>query len=158
MRAQSALTLAAVSALILIGASPAFAEVDGDALEGRWAFEAEAFFAFGVTQEIGGELEMTRTGENTYSCHLRVLDHIPEEDVVIRTEQACVATRDGDALVIESVVLSVDPPMYNYVPDNFTLTIVSASRMEGIMHAGGNEEAGEPEPEAVFTRGGALLS
>lgn len=151
-------TPAALAALALLAAPPAFAEVDGDALAGRWSFEAETFFGFGVTQEIGGELEMTRTGENTYSCRMDVLDHIPEDDVVIRTKQVCSAVREGDMLTITSVVIEVDPPHYNYVPDNFTLTIISADRMEGTIHAAGNAEEGEVEPEAVFTRGGALLS
>src|SRR5690606_36830817 len=99
-------------------------------------------------------MELTLVEDGMFVCSLLVFDRIPELDVTIKTEQICVATREGDELRIDSVVLSIDPPGFNYVPDNFMLTVMSASRMEGVMHAGD----GEQTPTAVFTRGGALLS
>jgi hypothetical protein len=152
---------ALIAAAALLAASPALAQEDGpdgarvsdQALAGFWTFDSEPFFAFGVTQNISGEVELRLQPDGTYRCDMSVTDLIPEDDVTIRTEQTCIAVRDGEGLEIYSTVISVDPPDYNYVPDNFTLTIVSDRRMEGVMHAAGDD----PVP-AVFTRGGALLS
>lgn len=157
--------LLAAAALTLAAAPPAAAQdgaeegqgggaqISDESLAGFWTFDSDAFFAFGVTQHISGEVELTLQRDGTYRCQMSVTDLLEEEDVTIRTEQSCIAVRDGDQLEIYSTVLSVDPPGYNYVPDNFTLTIVSDRRMEGVMHTAGDD----PTP-TVFTRGGALLS
>ena len=153
--------LFALAAVAVLAAGPVLAQdaapegtgPSDEALGGFWTFDSEEFFAFGVTQHISGEIELRLQADGTYRCDMQVTDLIPEEDVTIRTEQSCIALRDGDQLEIFSTVISVDPPDYNYVPDNFTLTIISDRRMEGVMHAAGDD----PVP-AVFTRGGALLS
>ena len=142
------------AALILAAASPAPAPTQpDDSLAGVWMFQAAPFFAYNVTQEISGEMELKAAGDGSYTCTFSALDHIPEEEVTIRTEQTCVAVRDGDTLHIESTVISIEPPGYNYVPDNFTLTVQGDCRMSGVMHAAGDEPV-----DAEFRCGGALTS
>ncbi len=156
MRAPGLLLAAALLAAAPVQAESLGAGISDAELEGHWIFEAEPFFAHDITQEISGEMEIVAEGDGNFSCTLWVADHIPEENVVIRTEQLCAATREGDTLHIDSFIVTVDPVEYwfNYVPDNFTLTIESGRRMIGVMHADGADE----RPGAVFVRDGALVS
>lgn len=142
--------------LLAVAPAPALAQAEAapdESLAGVWVFQSAPFFGFGVTQEISGEMELIAAGDGTYTCTLSVSDRIPEEDVTIQTEQTCVAVREGDTLHIESTVISVEPNSYNYVPDNFTLTIEASCRMSGVMHA-----AGDDAVDSEFRCGGALVS
>lgn len=141
-------SLAAAALLTAGWAGAALAEVESGSLEGQWCLSADPFIAGAVQQTIFGEMELTQTGENEFTCKLWVEDHIPMvdgDDLVIRADQTCVATREGSTLKIVSTVVRIDPPQFTYYPDDFTLEIEGPSLMTGVMHA-------PPDPRAVFGR------
>lgn len=112
-------------AMALWSASPSWADPN---IAGLWDFEAGPYHS--QSCRLIGTLHLTPRGEGRFDCAMQVKESCADGRV-IDTEQTCEAEQDDTALVIISTLLSVNPPDAVYFPDDFDLTIMSATRMEG---------------------------
>jgi hypothetical protein len=124
--------LSAAFAALILAASPVSAPKDAAA--GAWVFETQTY-ADGC--KLAGEVVLvpSRTERGRYSCTVKARETCDGRGLIAQAEQTCTAVRTGDALRIESKVVSVKPPGISYAPDDFTLTIRSTSRMDGMMES-----------------------
>jgi hypothetical protein len=103
---------------------------------GEWGFES--IFTdpvLGCDRSLTGDVFISQTPDPAvYECTMTARDYCPEV-FDIRAEQTCVASRDGEKLVIESTIETVEPPeaLGTYWPDNFLLTIIDGANMVGTL-------------------------
>ncbi len=114
-------------------AIPAFADAN---IAGQWTFSAN------VSDEcsFGGTAHLEKTGDTTFSGELTARQSCPDlpEDYLVR--QDCSASVLGNQLSVRCRIVEFingfESPFY--APDNFTLTIQSASRMHGALVSAGS--------------------
>lgn len=120
--------------------APALAQSSGEDADitGRWLFETKIYWAdCRLTGELNlepGDAEGVYVGEliAREKCEaLRDETGAIIDNFEYYAEQSVIAERDGDRLVITSTLVHVVPSPDNYWPDNFTLTIVDRSLMNG---------------------------
>jgi hypothetical protein len=119
----------ALFALALTLAAPAFAASKPADITGAWAFVTKTY---GPGCQLSGSMVIRKSGAN-YVCSFTAQERCP--DLTLKAQQTCTAKRNGDQLEITATVKSVTPKGYNYVPDNFALTIASSAQMKGDLHS-----------------------
>ncbi len=129
-------SLAALLALALSGAGPASANEDADKTDvlGSWSFQTKPY--------RGGECVMTGTMHLTphadagrYACELTAVEMCTMWGRSV-VRQSCDVRRFGDQVSVRSTIeemLESKAEGLVYVPDNFTLTIQSSTRMFGAL-------------------------
>lgn len=104
---------------------------DGGSIDiaGDWSFRTTEPYNFGC--RMTGDVRLTPTVDpDIFECSMVAKENCPALGFFTAT-QSCTAERDAGALLITSEILSVEPSTGNYLPDNFSLTIESATRMNG---------------------------
>lgn len=105
-------------------------------IAGQWTFTAN--ISNGCS--FGGTAHLEKTGDTTFEGELTARQSCPElpEDYLVR--QYCNASVLGNQLSVRCRIVEFingfESPFY--APDNFTLTIQSASRMHGALVSAGN--------------------
>lgn len=128
-----ALAFLAAAAVFAIAPAAVADDVGASAdITGAWSFVSDPTYA-GCS--LRGEVFIRPSDDpDTFTCEMVANDVCP--DVwTYRAEQSCVATRDGDALVIQSRIETVEPATDRYLPDNFVLRIIDGSYMTGKLHS-----------------------
>ncbi|MGF1463547.1 MAG: hypothetical protein ACFB2Z_10350 [Maricaulaceae bacterium] len=99
-------------------------------ITGAWAFQTELYElnAQGEGCRMTGEMTIIPEGDG-FQCRFTAREKCPLSQH--SAEQICTLTRQGDRLLIEAVILRVDPPTISYAPDNFSLTIENSGLMRG---------------------------
>jgi hypothetical protein len=118
-----ALAATAVATLSLAQPKPAAAP---DPVLGNWRIKTGSFYG-GCT--ITGAIAIRATATaNRYTCRFNTRQACPgARDAT--SEQTCTVTRSGDQVTISSTLVSTNAP--GYVPDNWRLKVIDASRLEG---------------------------
>ncbi len=131
-------TLAALMALALFSAAPANANEDADKTDvlGSWSFQTKPYRS--------GECVMTGTMHLTphadtgrYACELTAVEMCTMWGRSV-VGQSCDVRRFGDQISVRSTIEEMIESKGEiadmvYVPDNFTLTIQSSTRMFGAL-------------------------
>ncbi len=133
-RFAQALLCALGCALMLLSTTAIAApqRVTLDALAGAWAFETDPHAVTDCV--IRGDVQATRAGDA-----LRMTIHAHEtcpNGNEWRAEEACTAQLSSGVLAVRCTVVSTQP--YNYVADQFSLRVLSTSRMTGRLADGAN--------------------
>ena len=105
-------------------------------IAGQWTFTAN----ISSDCSFGGTAHLEKTGDTTFKGELTARQSCPElpEDYLVR--QDCNASVLGNQLSVRCRIVEFingfESPFY--APDNFTLTIQSASRMHGALVSAGS--------------------
>lgn len=142
-----ALFAAGLACLASLGAASPAAKIEGARIEGIWAFRTAPYRE--GTCVLSGTMTIRKTpAPDAYVCSFVAFEVC--ENLRARAEQTCTAQRNASGLEITSTLKNVTPSL-NYVPDDFALDAVSASRMEGLMLSAA-------DAEVVFTRPDPAIS
>lgn len=152
----------ALSAALAVGlmtvalAPPARAQDEEDGatapIEGQWSFETAVYD--GGCQMTGGMTVEATSVEGVYEGVLTTLERCetyPEDFPGFRTEQSVRLARSGADVAIKATIMSVEPDLGNYWPDDFVLKVRHSALMEGELRSA------DIAP-ARFTRGDAAVS
>lgn len=127
---------AALLAFAILGAGPAFANKDANATDvlGTWSFQTKPY--------RGGECVMTGTMHlsphpeaGRYACELTAVEMCTMWGRSV-VRQSCDVRRFGDQVSVRSTIEEMLESKFEglvYVPDNFTLTVQSSTRMFGAL-------------------------
>lgn len=127
MKRAAAMGLGGALLLAGLGHGLAEAKPQRDPVLGDWRFETTVYDG---GCKMTGAMTITRgASPGTYACRFTATEVCPSVRTTAR--QTCTATRSGDALEVTSTIVALAPPDSPYVPDDWTLTIRSASRMTG---------------------------
>jgi hypothetical protein len=117
----------AVAALgVALTAGPTLASEKPVEIAGAWRFRT-ATFPNGCV--IDGVMNVRRISGDRYACTLTTKQTC--EGFSGGAEETCTAQRSGANLTIKSTVTSFDWAGGSYAPDDFKLTIVSTTYMQG---------------------------
>jgi hypothetical protein len=121
----------------------AFAKPATDALTGRWSWKGSAFNGCTVngTMTIGPPTAKR-------ACAIDAVQTCGKE--IYRAKQACAVSLKGNQVAITSKIVSAPE---TYRPDNFTLTLESATSMRGTLSSPPYDPL-----SAVFWRGPDVIS
>lgn len=123
-------------------------------ITGTWEFWTERYDVNPLTGAyctMSGDLTLRATGDpDVFEGELTAYESCGGEQIY-EAHQSAIAARAGDTLTIESTLERVLPRPDTYQPDNFDLTIVHGSLMQGELRSA------DIAP-VTFERGGALVS
>lgn len=155
MKPGPRLALAALGVAALAGAAAAQdADTDGAsaAIDGDWSFQTAVYE--GGCQMSGSMTIASGAVAGIYEGVLYTLErceHYPEDFPGFRTEQRVRLSRQGADVAIKATIVSVDPDLGNYWPDDFVVTVKHSALMEGELRSA------DVAP-VRFTRGDAATS
>ncbi|MEL6569231.1 MAG: hypothetical protein AAFQ22_12485 [Pseudomonadota bacterium] len=122
------------------GSTPAIADADPNDILGVWSFQTQPYRDGQCV--MSGTMHLSHDGENedgVYACELTALEmcSLWGQSIV---RQDCEARRFGNQVSIRSEIAEVlerkgelEDFTFNYVPDNFAVTVKSATRMYGAL-------------------------
>lgn len=129
-------TLAALLAAAVLGAAPAFANEDADETDvlGSWSFQTKPYRSGECV--MSGTMHLSPHPEaGRYSCELTAVEMCTMWGRSV-VRQSCDVRRFGNQVSVRSTIeemLESKVEGLVYVPDNFTLTIQSSTRMFGAL-------------------------
>lgn len=124
---------ATLAGAAMISASMVAAAAPGPNLSGLWAFETQPYRE-GSCKLTGTMVMRPGPRPGSYTCTMVANESC--EGIAARAEQTCTAELDDDGVLsIQSSVTRYTPTDIDYLPDDFQLDKVSASRMEGTLES-----------------------
>ncbi len=151
MTARTVIALAALMALAFAAAAQD-ADGEGAAIEGDWSFQTAVYE--GGCQMSGSMTVAAGAVAGIYEGELFTLErceYYPDDFPGFRTEQKVRLSRQGADVAIKATLVSVEPDLGNYWPDDFVLTVKHSALMEGELRSA------DIAP-VRFTRGDAATS